>query len=199
MSKKKLLLEYINNQNGMITYKECKRLSVPTIYLTRLEEEGAIYRVEKGIYLSSSGDYDEYYFFQYRYPRTVFSYISSLYLQGLTDEIPQYFEVTVPKDYRFRNRPSNLNSYTVSKDIMNLGVISVKTPMGNTVNVYDFERVLCDFILNRNNIDNELFVKTVKSYSNFPKKNLANLYEYAQKLNILDDVKRTLEVLLWIK
>ena len=79
---------------------------------------------------------------------------------------------------------------------MNLGVISVKTPMGNTVNVYDFERVLCDFILNRNNIDNELFVKTVKSYSNFPKKNLANLYEYAQKLNILDDVKRTLEVLL---
>lgn len=79
---------------------------------------------------------------------------------------------------------------------MNLGVISVKTPMGNTVNVYDFERVLCDFILNRNNIDKELFVKTVKSYSNFPKKNLANLYEYAQKLNILDDVKRTLEVLL---
>ncbi|WP_081529684.1 type IV toxin-antitoxin system AbiEi family antitoxin domain-containing protein [Streptococcus pneumoniae] len=196
MSKKELLLEYINNHNGLITYRDCKKLGIPTIYLTRLEDEGVIFRVEKGIYLSSSGDYDEYYFFQYRYPRTVFSYISSLYLQGLTDEIPQYFEVTVPKDYRFRNRPLNLNSYTVSKDIINMGVTSVKTPMGNTVNVYNFERVLCDFILNRSNIDNELFVKTVQTYSNFPEKNLAKLYDYAQKLNILDNVKRTLEVLL---
>ncbi|HGJ1572509.1 TPA: type IV toxin-antitoxin system AbiEi family antitoxin domain-containing protein [Streptococcus pneumoniae] len=196
MSKKELLLEYINNHNGLITHRDCKKLDIPTIYLTRLEDEGVIFRVEKGIYLSSTGDYDEYYFFQYRYPRTVFSYISSLYLQGLTDEIPQYFEVTVPKDYRFRNRPLNLNSYTVSKDIINMGVTSVKTPMGNTVNVYNFERVLCDFILNRSNTDNELFVKTVQTYSKFPEKNLAKLYDYAQKLNILDDVKRTLEVLL---
>ena len=196
MSKKELLLEYINNHNGLITHRYCKKLGIPTIYLTRLEDEGVIFSVEKGIYLSSSGAYDEYYFFQYRYPRTVFSYISSLYLQGLTDEIPQYFEVTVPKDYRFRNRPLNLNSYTVSKDIINMGVTSVKTPMGNTVNIYNFERVLCDFILNRSNIDNELFVKTVQTYSNFPEKNLAKLYDYAQKLNILDDVKRTLEVLL---
>lgn len=196
MSKKELLLEYLDNHNGMITYRDCKKLGIPTIYLTRLENEGVIFRVEKGIYLSSSGDYDEYYFFQYHYPRTVFSHISALYLQGLTDEIPQYFEVTVPKDYRFRNTPLNLNIHTVSKDIVNLGVISVKTPMGNTVNVYNFERVLCDFILNRDSIDTELFVKTLQTYSNFPKRNLAKLYEYAQKLNILDEVKRTLEVLM---
>ena len=68
--------------------------------------------------------------------------------------------------------------------------------MGNTVNIYDFERVLCDFIRNRDKIDTELFVKTLQTYSSFPKKNLVNLYEYAQKLNILDEVKRTLEVLL---
>ena len=102
MSKKELLLDYLDRNNGMITYKDCKKIGIPTIYLTRLENEGVIFRVSKGIYLSASGDYDEYYFFQYRYPRTVFSYISSLYLQGLTDEIPQYFEVTVSKGYRFR-------------------------------------------------------------------------------------------------
>ena len=120
MSKKELLLEYLDSHNGMITYRDCKKLGIPTIYLTRLENEGVIFRVDKGIYLSSSGDYDEYYFFQYRYPRTVFSHISALYLQGLTDEVPQYFEVTVPKDYRFRNTPLNLNIHTVSKDIVNL-------------------------------------------------------------------------------
>ena len=186
MSKKELLLEYLDSHSGMITYRDCKKLGIPTIYLTRLENEGVIFRVDKGIYLSSSGDYDEYYFFQYRYPRTVFSHISALYLQGLTD----------PKDYRFRNTPLNLNIHTVSKDIVNLGVISVKTPMGNTVNVYNFERVLCDFILNRDSIDAELFVKTLQTYSNFPKRNLAKIYKYATKMNILDEVKRTMEVLM---
>lgn len=123
MSKKELLLDYLDRNNGMITYKDCKKIGIPTIYLTRLENEEVIFRVAKGIYLSASGDYDGYYFFQYRYPRTVFSYISSLYLQGLTDEIPQYFE-----------------------------------------------RVLCDFIRNRDKIDTELFVKTLQTYSSFPKK-----------------------------
>lgn len=51
--------------------------------------------------------------------------------------------------------------------------------MGNTVDIYDFERFLCDFIRNRDKIDTELFVKTLQTYSSFPKKNLVNLYEYA--------------------
>ncbi|ASA99188.1 TPA: type IV toxin-antitoxin system AbiEi family antitoxin domain-containing protein [Streptococcus agalactiae] len=196
MSKKEMLFDYLENHNGMITSKDCKTIGIPTIYLTRLENEGVIFRVEKGIYLSSTGDYDEYYFFQYRYPRTVFSYVSALYLQGFTDEIPQYFEITVPKGYRFRNTPLNLNIHTVSKEFVNLGVISVETPVGNIVKVHDFERILCDFILNRDKIDSELFVKTLQTYSNYSKKNTGKLYEYATKMNILDEVKRTLEVLL---
>lgn len=196
MSKKEILLDFIENHNGIITYRDCKKLGIPTIYLTRLEKEGAIFRVEKGIFLSSNGDYDEYYFFQYRYPRTVFSHISALYLQRLTDEIPQYFEVTVPRGYRFNNPPTNLSIHLVAKEYSKLGITTVTTPMGNTVNVYDFERTVCDFVIHRDKIDSELFVKTLQTYSNFPKRNFAKLYEYAQKLNILDEVKRTLEILL---
>ena len=91
MSKKEILLDFIEKHNGLITYKDCKELGIPTVYLTRLEKEGIIFRVEKGIFLSSNGVYDEYYFFQYRYPKAIFSYITALYLQHLTDEIPQYF------------------------------------------------------------------------------------------------------------
>ena len=65
MSKKELLLDYLDRNNGMITYKDCKKIGIPTIYLSRLENEGVIFRIAKGIYLSANGDYDEYYFFQY--------------------------------------------------------------------------------------------------------------------------------------
>ena len=64
MSKKELLLDYLDRNNGMITYKDCKKIGIPTIYLSRLENEGVIFRIAKGIYLSANGDFDEYYFFQ---------------------------------------------------------------------------------------------------------------------------------------
>lgn len=37
MSKKEILLDFIENHNGMITYRDCKKLGIPTIYPTRLE------------------------------------------------------------------------------------------------------------------------------------------------------------------
>ncbi|HFI0328751.1 TPA: type IV toxin-antitoxin system AbiEi family antitoxin domain-containing protein [Streptococcus suis] len=196
MSKKEILLEFIENHNGIITYKDCKALKIPTIYLTRLEKEGILYRVEKGIFLTQNGDYDEYYFFQYRYPKAIFSYISALYLQQFTDEIPQYFDVTIPRGYRFNTPQANLNIHSVSKEYSELGITLVKTPMGNEVRVYDLERIICDFVIHREKIDTELFVKTLQHYGNYSKKNLTKLYEYATKMNTLDKVKQTLEVLV---
>ena len=74
MSNKEMLLDYLDNHHGIITYKDCKTLNIPTIYLTRLKNEGVLNRIERGIFLSSNGDYDEYYFFQYRYPQAAVSY-----------------------------------------------------------------------------------------------------------------------------
>ncbi|HEM5229925.1 TPA: type IV toxin-antitoxin system AbiEi family antitoxin domain-containing protein [Streptococcus suis] len=196
MSNKETVLNYLKQNNGIITYKDCKELGVPAVYLSRLENEEKIFRVDKGIYLSTDGDYDEYYFFQYRFSRAIYSYVSALYLQGFTDEIPQYFEVTVPRGYRFNNPPQNLAVHTVPKEIVDLGVISVKTPWGQTVKTYDFERIICDFIQNRKKIDNELFVKTLKAYVNYPNKNLTSLYQYAEKMKIINQTKQTLEVLM---
>lgn len=196
MSNKETVLNYLKQNNGIITYKDCKELGVPAVYLSRLENEEKIFRVDKGIYLSTDGDYDEYYFFQYRFSRAIYSYVSALYLQGFTDEIPQYFEVTVPRGYRFNNPPQNLAVHTVPKEIVDLGVISVKTPWGQTVKTHDFERIICDFIQNRKKIDNELFAKTLKAYVNYPNKNLTNLYQYAEKMKIINQTKQTLEVLM---
>ncbi|HBY91450.1 MAG TPA: abortive phage infection protein [Streptococcus sp.] len=196
MSKKETVLNYLKQNNGIITHRDCKDLGIPTVYLSRLENEEKIFRVDKGIYLSNDGDYDEYYFFQYRFSRAVYSYVSALYLQGFTDEIPQYFEVTVPRGYRFNNPLQDLTVHTVPKELVDLGVISVKTPWGQTVKAYDFERIICDFIQNRKKIDNELFVKTLKAYVNYPNKNLTILYQYAEKMKIINQTKQTLEVLL---
>lgn len=42
--------------------------------------------------------------------------------------------------------------------------------MGNEVRAHDFERIICDFVIHREKIDTELFVKTLQHYGNYPKK-----------------------------
>ncbi len=42
--------------------------------------------------------------------------------------------------------------------------------MGNKVKVYDFERIVCDFVIHREKIDSELFAKKLKYYRKYPKK-----------------------------
>lgn len=196
MSNKERMLHHLAHHNGIITYKDCKTLGIPTVYLTRLEQEGTIFRVEKGIYLDANGDYDDYYFFQYRFSKAIYSYTSALYLLGVTDEIPQYFEVTVPRGYRFNTPPSNLLIHTTTKKFIEIGVTRIKTLMGNYVQAYDLERTICDLIINRNHIDTELFVKTLQSYAKNPNKNIGKLYDYATKMQAIKDIKQTLEVLM---
>lgn len=52
---------------GIITSKELQDDNIPTIYLTRMTENGKLIRANRGIYIDSNGDYDEYYFFHKRY------------------------------------------------------------------------------------------------------------------------------------
>ncbi len=67
--------------------------------------------------------------------------------------------------------------------------------MGNKVKVYDFERIVCDFVIHREKIDSELFAKNLNIIENILK-NFANFYESATKMNTLDKVKQTLEILI---
>ena len=76
---KQQIKEYVNTSGGIITSKYCRENNIPTIYLNRLVEEGFLFKARKGIYLTKDGDYDEFYFFQLRYPKAIYSYNTALY------------------------------------------------------------------------------------------------------------------------
>lgn len=104
MNYKDKILNYLKDNNGIITTQYCREEEIPRIYLTRLVEENILTRVDRGIYISKDGDYDEYYFFQYKFKRTVFSYETALYLQWLIDKISQVMEFSVSYSYKTNNK-----------------------------------------------------------------------------------------------
>ncbi|WP_339074646.1 type IV toxin-antitoxin system AbiEi family antitoxin domain-containing protein [Clostridioides difficile] len=194
MNYRKQIEIHLKKSGGIITSAYCRENNIPTVYLSRLAKEGKLFRVQKGIYITKDGDYDEYYFFQYQYRKAIFSCETALFLLGVTDKIPWRIDVTVYNGYKFNEKQDTLNINYVKKSIYNLGIIQKKTMFGNTVNVYSYERILCDFISNKEKMDVEVYVKLIRSYSKYKDKDIHSLYEIARKMGIEDKVKEVMEV-----
>ena len=194
MNYRKQIEIYLKKSGGIITSAYCRENNIPTVYLSRLAKEGKLFRVQKGIYIIEESDYDDYYFFQYQYRKAIFSYETALFLLGVTDKIPWRKDVTVYNGYKFNEKQDTLNINHVKKSIYNLGIIQKKTMFGNIVNVYSYERILCDFIYNKEKMDTEVYVKLIRSYSKYKDKDIHSLYEIARKMGIEDKVKEVMEV-----
>jgi predicted transcriptional regulator of viral defense system len=63
----------LDENAGILTTSLVRENDIPTVYLTRLTREGKLKRVERGIYMSQDGIYDELFIFQTKYPRVIFS------------------------------------------------------------------------------------------------------------------------------
>ncbi|MGR5590164.1 type IV toxin-antitoxin system AbiEi family antitoxin domain-containing protein [Peptoniphilus grossensis] len=194
MNYRKQIEIHLKESGGIITSAYCRENNIPTVYLSRLAKEGKLFRVQKGIYIIEDGDYDEYYFFQYQYKKVIFSYETALFLLGVTDKIPWRIDVTVYNGYKFNEKKNTLNINYVKKSIYNLGIIQKKTMFGNIVNVYSYERILCDFISNKEKMDTEVYVKLIRYYFKYKDKDIHSLYEIARKMGIEDKVKEVMEV-----
>ena len=187
--------DFLKSHKGVITNSQCQELNIPTVYLGRLVEKGKLFKVSRGIYASEDVDYDELYFFQLQYKKAIFSYESALYLLGATDRIVTNYEVSVYNSYKFNAKKDNVIVHYVNKDIYDLGIIDIKTKFGNTVKCYSYERVLCDYILNEKDVDQEAFFQALKSYIKYKDKDIFSLIDIAKKLGVETKIRKLMEVL----
>ncbi len=185
---------YLQESGGIITAADCREKKIPTVYLSRLVKEGRLLKVKNGIYRTEDGDYDEHYFFQYQYKKAIFSYETALYLLGQTDKIPWTMDVTVYNGYKFNEQPREASIHYVKKSIYDLGLIEKPTMFGHKVKLYSYERTLCDFILYKEEMDIEVYVNLLRSYSSYPEKDVHSLYEIAKTMGIQDQVRDAMEL-----
>lgn len=185
---------YLKNSGGIILASYCRKENIPTIYLTRLTKEGKLVKIANGLYITKKANYDEFYFFQYRFKKVIFSYETALFLLGATDKIPDIIDVTIYNNYKFNNKPNKVNIHYVNKKLYDLGIIEIKTIYGNSVKVYSYERILCDFISHKEQMDTETYIKFIRFYSKYEKKDIHKLYEMAKEMNIIETVKDIMEI-----
>lgn len=188
-------LKTILSKKNIIQAADFTQNEIPRIYLTRLVNKKKLIKVARGVYIKDWSQFDEYAIFQLQHKAAIYSYLSALYLHGLTDVIPKELEVTVYTGYNTHRFPDGVKTHFIAKALYELGKMTIQTPFGNEVACYDMERTICDLISHRSSIDVELFTSALRNYLKSEHKNLVKLQGYAKKLGIADKVQEIMEVL----
>lgn len=187
--------EYVKTSGGIVTSKYCREHNIPTIYLNRLVEEGFLFNAKRGIYLTKDGDYDEFYFFQLRYPKAIYSYNTALYFIDWTDKLSHTIDITVYNGYKFNEKMKNVDVHYVDKRIYDIGIVEVETAYGNKVKAYSLERVLCDFLVHKNEIDSEDYLKLVQSYIYDKNKDVSSFYNLIIKMGVAEKIMDVVQIM----
>ena len=179
-----IIQELMKKNNGYITSKELDMFEIHRMYLSIMEDKGLIERVATGVYVDSKLIIDPYYVYSLIMPKIIFSHMTALYFHGLSIKAPNdVFDMTVLSNYNNARLKSH-NVFYVNKDIFELGLTEIETPMGNKVKVYDIERCICDIIRSNKRMDSEHIKYSVKEYLKRKDKDLLKLSFYAEKLGI---------------
>lgn len=197
MSKKMILENLIDENNGYLITSMVEENNVSRTFLSQYVKENGMEKVARGVYITEDVWPDVLYIMQVRNSAVVFSGETALYLHGLLDREYTDICITVPTGYNATHlkKDNNVQVKYVPRDIHEMGVCYVVSSSGNMVKAYDKERCICELIIDRHNVEVQNFQTAMKDYMHSKDKNLSRLIEYAQRLGVRDEVMKYVEVL----
>lgn len=171
---------------------------IPRDYLKYAVQDGVLEKVRNGIYITPNTMEDELYFLQLKSKNLIYSYDTSAYYNELTTRTPLVLSITTLKGNNTYSLKSKyeLDFHFVSKEVFNLGLTTTKTMMGNTIQIYDKERTICDLCSKTYNGDRFVVNESLKNYLKMKDKNLNKLLKYAKELGVEKELREKLEILL---
>ena len=154
--------------------------------------------VSRGIYIAKDAWPDELYILHKRCPQAVFSHDEAFYYHGLSEREPLIHTMTIYSGYNAHRLKSDgtCKIYTVKKDLLNIGKMTVSDSFGNDIPMYDLERTICDLVRSRSSIEIQEFNTALKTYAAGRKKDLNRLMDYAKLFHIDNVIRRYMKVLL---
>lgn len=197
MKQKNEIMNLAKQNGGYLTSKEVSKNGFSRECLRYLVRRGFLEKSSRGVYVSPQNFDDVFLNAQTNYKKGVFSLGTSLYLLGLSDRVPDSLEMTFPSGYNLTGPKENgIICNSVKKEKHELGICELRSPNGNIVKSYSAERTLCDILVKRNKINNQLITDAFKIYAISDKKNLYELSYFSKLFHVEAKVSSYMEVLL---
>ncbi|MBO5323981.1 MAG: type IV toxin-antitoxin system AbiEi family antitoxin domain-containing protein [Oscillospiraceae bacterium] len=183
--------------NGYIRTSQVEDLGISRPMIKKYLDMGLLEQVCKGLYALAEEIADEYALIQARSSKAVFSYGTALYLWGLSDRTPHFYDITLPRgtnSTKLKRDNPNLRCHYVQQEIYEMGITETQSPQGAVVKLYDRERCICDLIRYKDQVDMQLYSQAIKDYFK-SKPNPRKLLKYGKVFGIDDKIRMYMEVL----
>ena len=191
-------IDFLFAQNsGIIKTAQVVKAGISKSTFYAYAKQRGVEQAGHGIYALPDAWHDAMYLLHLRCTQAVFSHESALFFHDLTDREPTAYSITVKTGYNPANlKADGVKVYTIQKELHDVGIITMNTPFGHPVFVYNAERTICDLIRSRNGIEAQIFQDALKQYAKRRDKDLRQLMRYAQMLHVDRLLRQYLEVLL---
>jgi hypothetical protein len=190
------ILKIAQNNNGFVTRKMLINNRINPSLINNLLKNNTLRKSDFGVYVIPEVFDDEYFNYQVRFKKGIYSLGTALYLHQMTDRIPIKIEMSFSQNYNTSILPDDIIPHRESIKLFGIGKENIKTPSKNTVTAYSIERTLCDILRPVNKVDISIITDAYKMYSLNKKHNLHKLYKYSKLLNVEKSVQKYMEILL---
>jgi len=188
--------KYVDS-SGLLLSSVAMQAGIPKTQYYDFIRRNGYEQVSHGVYASAECWEDELYILSLRCSSAVFSHDEALYYHGLIDREPIQKTITLYTGYGTgRLMADGVKVYTVKKELLAVGKITVQTSFGHNIPMYDLERTICDLVRSRNRFELQDYQTALKSYVVRRDKNLNCLMEYAKQFHVDRQLREYMEVLL---
>ena len=197
LTKVEQMQELLEKRNGYLLSQDVIESGISKTYMSEFVKKYKLERVAQGVYMSADTWQDDLYILCLKNAKAILSYETALHIHELTEREPSETHVSVPYTYNAKHlRDRGLCVHQITNDLYDMGVTIATTKFGNPVTVYDMERTICDMVKARSKKDAQMFLYAIKEYSRSKKKDISKLMRYAERLDVADEVRTYMEVLL---
>ncbi|HBD94475.1 MAG: hypothetical protein A2015_06415 [Spirochaetes bacterium GWF1_31_7] len=189
---KRIITLFIQN-DGIIRTKDITDEKIHNTYLKKLEENGTIQKIKRGLYkLNEYDNEDELKEVCKIIPNGVICCLSAASFYELTTHNPAYYTIAIPRGtkIKFPEYPPIKLTY-FSQNEYTLGIIK-----SDNITIYDIEKTVCDIIRFRKRIGTDIMKEVIQNYLKRKDKNITKLIEYSLKLRVAKQLKTYLDVLV---
>ena len=124
--------------NGIVTTAQVLKNSITKSAFYIYAKQQGVKQAAHGVYIAPDAWVDTMYLLHLRCAQGVFSHESALFLHDLTDREPNPYSITVKTGYNPTSlQADGIKVYTIKKELHGVGIITMNTPFGNYVPVYD--------------------------------------------------------------
>ncbi len=197
MTDYEMIIELAQENNNVFKTKMVVEAGLRKERIREMVECGLIERLGHGLYSLSREDVDEYYEFQQKRRKGVFSYGTSAYFWNLSDRVPNVLSCTVPRGYNTSRLKidTKVKYHYVPQDLYDIGITEIISPQGAKIRVYDQARTICDLIRDRKNVDMQLYSNALNVYFKSRERNIRKLMKYGKIFNITEELEKYMGVL----